>query len=66
MSEMEKTQERIKTAYERTSKDLDDWQRPLPKWDALQSEMHEAFISVYFQGRRDAFQEMQEAATEGC
>ena len=59
MSELDKIAERIREAYARTVLDLRAQKRTLPRWENLQSEMHEAFITVYFQGRRDAFAEIQ-------
>jgi len=59
MSELDKIAEPIREAYARTVKDLREQKRTLTRWEDLQTEMREAFITVYFQGRRDAFAEIQ-------
>jgi DNA-binding PadR family transcriptional regulator len=65
MSEwIDKTNDKIKDAYARTDQGLAEYQKPLPRWDDLPSAVREAFINVFFAGRRDALEELEARAKE--
>jgi hypothetical protein len=60
MSEwIDSTNAKIRAAYANTEPGLADYQKPFPRWDDLPSGVREAFINVFFAGRRDAVEELE-------